>query len=261
MPTMPVSDNLIRLLGRYSEGLRLAVEHGPTSGVLFEYACRNTPQGSGTIGRLIDRTFLHLSAWDGIRQRIQTSKELVVEIVTMRRTSGLPTVILDVASGTGRYLREIARERAGKDLVIHCRDRDPRQVMLGRQLAGVEGLSHFTFGVGDATDDSSYLVNDDPHLVLAIGLFPYLHRDEEVRTVMQLSFSHLGAGGCFICTTLSSPRARLPHWETNGFGTRAAIRSPETIAAWLRSSGFVRITQRVSQPAGFALIGWKPEEA
>jgi SAM-dependent methyltransferase len=260
MPTMPVSDNLIRLLGRYSEGLRLAVEHGPTSGVLFEYACSNRPQGSGTIGRLIDRTFLHLSAWDSIRQRIQTSKDLVAEIVGRRRASGLPTVILDVASGTGRYLREIARERAGKDLVIHCRDRDPRQVVLGRKLAGVEGLSRFTFAVGDATDDSSYLVNDDPHLVLAVGLFPYLHRDDAVQAVMKLSFSHLSPGGCFICTTLSNPRARLASWEANGFGTRAAIRPPETIATWLRSSGFVRVTQRVSEPSGFALIGWKPEE-
>src|SRR6266446_1304355 len=103
---MPMSDNLIRLLGRYSEGLRLAVEHGPTSGVVFEYACRNTPHGSGTIGRLIDSTFLHLSTWDGIRQRVGTSKELVTEIVKLRRAAGLQTVILDVASGTGRYLRE-----------------------------------------------------------------------------------------------------------------------------------------------------------
>ena len=31
MPEMPVSDNVMRLLARYSEGLRLAVEHGPTS--------------------------------------------------------------------------------------------------------------------------------------------------------------------------------------------------------------------------------------
>ena len=34
---------------------------------------------------------------------------------------------------------------------------------------------------------------------LAVGLFPYLYRDQAVRRVMQLAYEHLGGGGCFIC--------------------------------------------------------------
>jgi hypothetical protein len=47
--------------------------------------------------------------------------------------------------------------------------------------------------------------------------------------------------------------------DTDTFGARPAVRPPETIAAWLRETGFVRIDQCFSQPQGFALIGWKPK--
>jgi SAM-dependent methyltransferase len=254
---MPVTENVIRLLARYSEGLRLASEHGPRSGMVFEYAFQNTPQGQGMIGRWIDRTFLQLSTWDSIRQRVSTTKDLVAEVVAHRRAVGQATMVLDVASGTARYLRELVREIGGGDIVVACHDRDPRQVTHGRHLVQKEGLARITFAVGDATDDSSYLTSQDPDIVLAVGLFPYLHREEAVRTVMQLVFKHLSTGGCFICTTLATPHARLCHWEADPFRPRPAIRRPETIAAWLRDAGFVSIDQRFSQPDGFALLGWK----
>jgi SAM-dependent methyltransferase len=255
-----MSENVIRLLGRYSAGLRLAAEYGPSSGVVHEYAYENTPQGDGLLGRWIDRTFLGLRTWDGIRQRIQSTKELLAELVAERRAAGRSTVILDVAAGTARYLRELAREHGGDDLVFVCHDRDPRQVMHGRKLARDEGLQRFTFSVGDATDDSSYLTSQDPDITLAIGLFPHLHSDDAVRAVMRLAYRHLSAGGGFICSTLAKPSASLTDWDGNAFAAAARIRSPAQIAEWLRSTGFTRIVQRFSQPHGFALIGWKPED-
>lgn len=260
MLAMPMSDNVIRLLGRYSAGLRLAAQYGPSSGVVHEYAYENTPQGNGLLGRWIDRTFLGLRTWDSIRQRIQTTKELLAELLAQRRAAGAPTVILDVAAGTARYLRELAREHGGDDLFIVCHDRDPRQVMHGRRLVADEGLPRFTFSVGDATDEASYLISQDPDVALAIGLFPYLQRDDAVRMVMRLVYSHLSAGGCFVCSTLAKPPAWLKNWDGNGFPAAPTIRSPDRVAEWLRSAGFTRIDQRFSQPYGFALIGWKPED-
>ena len=256
---MAVTENVIRLLGRYSEGLRLAVEHGPHSGVVAEYAFQNTPQGNGKLGRLIDRRFLQLGAWESIRQRMQTTKELLVELLARRRAARLSTMILDVASGSARYLRELAREAGGPDLVIACHDRDPRQVMHGRQLIAAEQLARFTFSVGDATDHASYLTSRDPDVVLAIDLFPYLASDDAVRTVMRLAAMHLTPGGCFVCTTLGRAPRTVPEWNGNRVSLAPAIRAPETIAAWLRETGFVNIDQRFSQPEGFALIGWKAQ--
>lgn len=259
MPAMPTSDNVIRLLARYSAGLRLAAEHGPSSGVVHEYAYENTPQGDGLLGLWIDRRFLGLSTWDNIRQRIQTTRELLAALLEHRRSARLTTVILDVAAGTARYLRELAREHSGEDLVIVCHDRDPRQVMHGRKLAADEGLKRITFSVGDATDESSYLTSRDPDIGLAIGLFPYLHSDDAVRTVMRLNYSRLSHGGCFVCSTLTKPRVGMADWDGNPFAPRPAIRSPEQIAEWMRSSGFTHIDQTFSQPDAVAVLGWKFE--
>lgn len=257
---MQVPDTIIRLLARYSEGVRLTAEHGVRSGLVLEYACRNQPQGSGSLGRWIDRRFLHLRAWDGIRQRVQTTKELAMELVARRRAAGQTTMILDVASGTGRYLRDLVREDAGEDLIVACHDRNPREVMLGRRLIKQEGLTRISFSVGDATDHSSYLTNRDPDIVLAIGLFAILQRDDDVRSVMRLAFAHLSRGGCFVCSTLAKSHALGGSLDADAFSGQPAVRPPEAIAQWLRATGFVNIDQRFSQPYGFALIGWKPDD-
>jgi SAM-dependent methyltransferase len=252
-----VPRSFIRFLARYSEGLRLAVQHGVRSGALLEYAFYNEPHGTGVVGRWIDRRFLHLSGWGAARQRTQNTKAAVAEILAQRRAAGQTTMVLDVASGTGRYLRELAREHGGEDLIIACHDRDPREVMLGRQLVKAEGLPRFTFSVGDATDESSYLTSRDPDIVLAVGLFTLLNDDAAVRSVIRLAFAHLSPGGSFICSTL----AKRDAWDADTFGIRPAFRPPEVLAAWVRDGGFIRVGQRFSQPQGFTVIGWKPDEA
>jgi SAM-dependent methyltransferase len=258
---MQLPQNIVRFLGRYSEGLRLASEYGGTSGVVVEYACRNEPHGSGTFGRWIDHTFLSARAWEHVRQRGEKTKAILAELIAQRQAGGLATLVLDVASGTARYLRELTREHGGEHLLIACRDRDPHQVMHGRQLAATEGLAHLTFSVGDATDDSSYLTNHDPDIVLAIDLFPHLHEDDAVRTVMRLAFEHLGAGGCLLCTTLVRPDTGLTRWQANGVGLRLTVRSAETVMEWLRGAGFVNVEARFTLPLGVGLIGWKPGES
>jgi SAM-dependent methyltransferase len=255
---MPLPQNIVRFLGRYSQGLRLASEHGAASGVVVEYAYRNEPHGSGALGRWIDRTFLGARAWDDVRRRVEKTKATVAEIIAERRARGAPTVILDVASGSARYLRELAQEQGGNDVAIVCCDRDPRQVMHGRQLVAAEALPRFTFSVGDATDASSYLTNHDPDIVLAIDLFPHFHQDEAVRTVMRLAFEHLTAGGGFLCTTVVRPHTALAAWPANGAASRLVVRSADRIAQWLQAAGFVNVATPFILSLGVGLIGWKP---
>ncbi len=252
---MVTSKNITRLLARYSDGVRLAVQHGPRSGLVCEYACRNQPHGVGLIGRWIDQRFLRSSTWDGLRQRVRSTKSIVAEIVARRRAGGQTTMVLDIAAGTARYLRELVREGGADDLIVAAHDRNPREVVLGRELVAAEGLPNFTFAVGDATDHSSYLTSRDPDVILAVGLFAHMPDDTAVRTVMRLAFAHLSEGGCFVCTTLTTPRVGDP----DAYGARPAARAPEVVARWLRETGFVHIDQRFSQPKGFALIGWKLE--
>lgn len=255
---MPLIDRVVRHLARYSQGLQLAVEHGPQAGPVTEYVCDNKPSGSGWRGQYGERWFLALPTNKGTRERTHTTKELVREILLRRRSASEKTVILDVASGTARYLRELVKELdRADDLTIVCHDRSPRQVMWGRELVSEEKLGNFTFSVGDATDDASYLTRHDPDLILAMQLFPYLHKDEEVHTVLKLAFAHLRPGGCFLCTTTVKPPTGSSFWSADAFGRKPKCRAAETMKAWMIEAGFTQVDQRYSEPNGFALIGWK----
>lgn len=256
---MSVTVNMMRVLARYSEGLRLAARHGSGSGILLEYAYENVPQGSGTLGRWIDRTFLQLRRCDTLRRRVDLTRELIARVVALREARGRPTVILDVAAGTARYLRELARKRRRGQLLIRCLDRNPHEVMLGRQLVSRECLPDFTFEVGDATDDASYLMSDDPDIILAIDLFPYLHGDREVQSVMAHSFAHLAPDGVFVCTGPTSPvaAAEAEFWGGSGFQIEPRVRRIEEVETWLAASGFTSVTSVEIGEGHTALLGEK----
>lgn len=254
---MSVTGNMMRMLARYSEGLRLAARHGSESGILLEYAYENVPQGSGALGRWIDRTFLQLRRCDAMRRRVDLTREMIGGMVETRRAQGRRTVILDVAAGTARYLRELARASDRGALVIRCLDRNPHEVMLGRQLVSREGLPDFTFEVGDATDDASYLMSEDPDVILAIDIFPYLHDDRAVRTVLVHSFAHLAPGGIFVCTGAGTrpPAEGTEHWGGSGFQLEPRLREATEIEQWMVAAGFTAITAVAIGEGRTALLG------
>lgn len=256
---MAVADNVIRILGRYSEGYRLAAQHGSGSGFILEHAYQNQPRGVGPIGRFLDRQFLHRGAWELVRERFAATKAAVLEEVTRRRQVGLPTGILDLASGTGCYLRELEREHGGDDLEIVCRERDAKLVMHARELAKAEG-SQITFCVGDPTDAASYLSARDPDLMIASGLIPMLPRDDLVRHVLRLSFRHLAPGGCLLATTVFDARSGVSLWEMRR-GVAPTPRSLDRVAGWLRATGFRDVVDRpFANGHAAVLLARKPVE-
>lgn len=255
---MAVATNVSRLLARYSEGYRLAVEHGLSSSIVAEYAYRNQPRGHGPLGRFLDRRFLHQGAWDGVRRRFAATKEAVREEIQRRRGLAQRTAILDIASGTACYLREILREDGGADLEVYCRERDARQVMLARELAARESLA-IDFFVGDASDEASYLCRHDPDIVIASGVLPALRRDDVARNVLRLIFRHLNRGGCLIATTICHPQARLSPWEARIPGG-PAVRSSDKVESWLRATGFTEVRARPYSRDAVAVIAYKPND-
>lgn len=254
-------ESVLRVLARYSEGLRLTMRHGVASGIVVEYAYENVPRGWGTIGRWIDRRFLHTPRCHAMRQRVDAIRSLVADLVSRQRLRKQPpVVVLDVAAGTARYLRELAREARRGTLAIRCLDRDPREVILGRQLVSREGLADFTFEVGDATDDASYLMSEDPDIVLAIDLFPYLHDDDAVRQVLHHAFRHLASPGVFVCTgaVAAAPASTADPGEEYGFHIRPLRRPPALLRHWLCAAGFGKCAEVPLGTDDVALIAEKP---
>lgn len=254
---MSVSESLIRLLARYSEGCRLAAEHGSHSGIVFEYACENTPRGKGALGRWIDRMFLQVSGGAALRRQLESRKRLLRSMIAEHRACGQPTTILDVASGTGRALREICRDDEGGDLFIVCHDRDPRKVMQGRELIARENLGNVSFAVGDATDQASYLVASDPDIVIAMGLFPLLQHDAAVRTVIRLAFDHMREGGQMLCTASRRGDPSAARWDSP-VALPIIDRQEETVAGWMRATGFVDTRTLTIDDSAPIVVGTKP---
>lgn len=257
---MTWTGSIARLLARYSEGFRLATEFGQSSGPVFEYICDNIPYGNGPLGRWVDRRFLDLPGAQRIRQRVQTTKEILSELLRERRAHGLPTTILDVASGTARALRELCKEEGGQDLTVVCHDRDPRKVMHGRELASEELLENVAFAVGDATDPASFLIVHEPDIVIACGLFPVLERDDAVRTVLRLAYEHLTEDGLLLCSTTKVGRPLATRWGPSHLD-QFLDRDPELVAGWLRATGFDDPLHRACSIGDRFLVARKPRQA
>ena len=256
---MALSHAIVRLLARVSEGWRLVAQHGAASAQFLEYACRNHPEGRGSIGRLCDRALLRADECRASRRRVAAVQAILVELVTQRRAASTPTLILDVAAGSARYLRELVAAHGAADLNVVCCDRDPRQVEYGRGLATAEGLHGLSFWVGDATDVSSYLTSHDPNIVVAVDIFPYLERDDAVRTVMRLAFDRLSPGGTLVCSTQTGRRAVW--WASNRSVSRVGPidRPAQVIATWLRATGFAQVEERHCDATDQMFVARKPD--
>lgn len=258
---MLTTTSLMRLFAPYSEGFRLAAEHGSHSELVFEYACDNRAQGRGWVGRGLDRMFLAFAGAERVRRRIDAKKNLLARLIADRQRAGLTaTTVFDVASGTGRHVRELCRDVFAANLSFVCHDRDPRKVMQGREFIAGAGLDNVVFAVGDATDPASYLIVDEPHIVLACGLFPRLLRDDAVRTVMRLAFQHMAAGGSFACTATRKRDCATARWD-GPFARATVDRNPEEVAGWLRATGFHGPAVVVNEVGDRVLIATKPEAA
>ena len=124
--------------------------------------------------------------------------------------------------------------------------------MQGRELVAQEKLANVTFAVGDATDAASYLILNEPDIVLATGLFPLLQRDDAVRTVIRLAFEHLREGGYFVCTATRHRDPASSRWD-GPLAPPIVDRPVEAVAGWLRASGFAA-TRVERRSAGEPLV-------
>ena len=85
---LAVARALVRTVGRSSEGIRLCVEHGLTSGKAVDYIYRNQPSGRWLVGPRIDRWFLAHPGWEGVRIRrrhLERRRELLAEHIKEAR--------------------------------------------------------------------------------------------------------------------------------------------------------------------------------
>jgi SAM-dependent methyltransferase len=233
----------LNTVGRTSHGIRTGYQYGFSSGEMLDYVYENRARGSFLVGRLVDRLYLSSAGWRGIRERRMNLARTLTAIVVARRAQGLTTRVLDVASGPGRYLLDVAADLGPEGLSIECRDADEDALELGRALAAERGLTNVSYVRHDALDPSALAaIRPGPDVVVVSGLYEILVDEQAICASLRGIAELLPPGGLMVLTgqphhpQLELIRNVLRHRD--GTPWVMHVRPAMTLEAWCRAAGF-----------------------
>ena len=223
---------------------------GAESGENFEHIYNNKPQGAFLIGKYIDKILLNLSSVRATRERKEQIKKILRNEISINRSKGKKTRILDLASGGARYLRELKMEHENGDVESLCIDKNMRCVNLGRSLAGREDVKNLKFLRGDIfrmghLKAISQQIDWKPNVIIASGLFIYFN-DRAVERVLKDIFRSLPVGGAVIFQSYEnlSSRKLMRKTSSTSSGEQWTLyyRKPEFWKKLLGDIGFKEIS-------------------
>ena len=191
----------LKTVGCLSAGVRLGWEAGFDSGRTLDYVYENRPRGITPLGKAIDRAYLSSIGWRGIRERKTNLQAVLRRTIEKVDQEGRPVRVLDIASGSGRYVLETVRELARLPVEVMLRDYKPENVHAARLLADELGLKNVSVSEGDAFNRSSLAaVAPKPTIAIVSGLYELFPENDPVQTSLRGLADALEPGGYLIYT-------------------------------------------------------------
>jgi alpha-beta hydrolase superfamily lysophospholipase len=244
----------MRIGGLLSNGIALGHRTGFDSGSTLDYVYRNTPQGKGVLGRLIDRNYLGAIGWRGIRQRKRHLEELLRAAMARLGEKNVPIRVIDIAAGHGRYVLEALDGARTKPASILLRDYGDINVEAGAKLIAEKGLVDVaTFVKGDAFDrDDLAAVQPKPTMGIVSGLYELFPDNTMVRRSLAGLAAAIEPGGYLLYT--GQPwhpqleliaRALSSHREGQAWIMRR--RTQGEMDQLVEAAGFRKIEQRIDE--------------
>lgn len=250
---------VLRFASHLSDGVALGFAQGFDSGLMLDYVYQNQSGGTGSLGRWLDRIFLNQPGWQASRKRKEVLQHRLRDLLLMRRTQGLPTNVLDIAAGPGRYHLELLADLGGEDIRLICRDSDPAALAYGERLATELWLAdRVRYELGDATSPQELAtVSPTPHIVVVSGLYEILNDDAAVCQSLLGIRAILPDDGMLLFTAqVNHPQLELiANVLTNRrgkpwlMGTRPLSR----MERWAREAGFSQVSSEL-EPHGLFSI-------
>jgi hypothetical protein len=239
---------------KLSAGVKLGFDTGFDSGSTLDYVYRNTPTGTGSLGRMIDTNYLNSIGWRGIRQRKLHIEELLRDTLQTLQAQGKPTRIVDIAAGHGRYVLEALQGLEQRPDSILLRDYSDLNVSQGSALIAEKDLADIAqFVKGNAFDPVS-LASLDPKPTLAIvsGLYELFGDNSMVSASLGGLAEAVEPGGYLIYTGQPwHPQLQLiARALTSHRGGQAWVMRRRTQAEMdqlVEAAGFRKVTQRIDQ--------------
>ncbi len=222
---------------------------GAESGTNFEHIYNNRPQGSFIIGRYVDKALLNLPAVHATRGRKEDIKGILWNEIGNNRIRNRKTKVLDLASGGGRYLRELVQEHRNSEIESICIDKDGTCIQLGEELVKKEDLKNIRFLKGDIfrlnhlktfARRSTWI----PNVVVASGLFIYFSNQTVEKMITEI-YEALPSEGLLIFSSYEHLNTRKLMRKamatSSGEEWTLYYRKPEYWRSLLHCSGFKEI--------------------
>ncbi len=218
------------------------------TGLNFEHMYDNKAEGITAFGTLVDRILLDMPSVKATRNRKDNIAKILRNEIRNNILRKRKTRVLDIGSGTSRYLGELKNEYSGEHIEAMCLDYDKDTVTLARRLAGGKSRvkSHVRYARADAMKlqhlrDLARRIKWIPNVVVASGFIYYLE-DAPVKELLKEVRQGLEDQGMLIMSNVQKSLSRklMEKVCTTQYGGSWAVhyRDPEKLRAWLFEAGF-----------------------
>ena len=189
----------IRLIGSWSDGIRLAKKEGFTSGIMLDYIYKNKPGGRFFIGKIIDRIYLEHEGWRVVRQRKDNLCAMLVQAIELTLKSKNSVRLCDVAAGPALYITDVLEKYKDRNVSAEIRDIDARWLEEAKRRADAKGLN-LTYRVANALEKNDYTFGTVPDIFVASGFYDWFNDAQMIQKSMRLVFESLPKNGYFVFT-------------------------------------------------------------
>lgn len=194
---------MLGVLGPLSDGMRLGLTNGFDSGESLDYVYRNQAGGRLGLGKIIDRGYLDAVGWRGVRVRKAQLQHMLAErIAAHPRGQERPLRILDIASGSARYVLETVKRFQDRRIEVTLRDYMQYNVDNARRLTQELDLTLPVYvELADAFSPESYVGQEGRYDIAVVsGLYELFSDNGQVLASLQGVVRSLRPGGYLIYT-------------------------------------------------------------
>jgi alpha-beta hydrolase superfamily lysophospholipase/SAM-dependent methyltransferase len=245
---------------RLSRGLKLGRTSGFDSGATLDYIARNQPQGTGSLGRSIDRRYLESPMAQALRERRRHVEELLGDAMERLAGKHRDVRILDIAAGHGRYVLDAVAASPIRTSAVELRDIDEANVRAGQALIAERELQHLVrYTRADAFDRLALAsLRPRPTIAVACGLYERFAENEGVRRSLAGVGDAVEDGGYLVYTgwpwhprfeTVARALAGGPPGEARVVRRRTQAELDQLV----EEAGFVKIAQRIDASGLFTV--------
>ncbi len=243
----------MKTLGRLSQGLRLGMRAGFSSGPTLDYVYDNQPRGWTPLGRWLDQNYLQALGWRCIRVRRRHIEELLIGLMNSVQECRL----VDLAGGPGGYLLDVLQAHPEWKLRALVRDRDLTALQQGEQRAAERGEKRLEFQAGDAFDAASLATLKEMDVAVVSGLYELFPENTPVRASLEGLARAVKPGGYLIYTNQPyHPQLELiAETLTHQDGSRWVMRCRSTaeMDELVRQAGFQKQRMLIDEEGIFSV--------